>query len=198
MDEYGRIQYRQIDREPAEGKLEANVVEEGAYSGINAQPSVQHAADNSLGESDFDDFLGEFDFDFGKTVREILEEDDSLGESDFDDFLGEFDFDFGDLDGEFGEPRKPKRPMTYEPILHSDSWNSVVEKFKFGPLPDNEWPADVLIMAMVVKLKNITRLNAWIACINLRSERDAIALFRSEYARHHNLVNDSMTPNGSS
>ena len=126
----------------------------------------------------------------------MLEEDDSLGESDFDDFLGEFDSDFGDFDGEFGEQRKPKRPMTYEPILHSDSWNRVVEKFKFGPLPDHEWPADVLIMAMVVKLKNITRHNAWIACWHLRCERDAIALFRSEYAQHHNLAKDFMTSNG--
>ena len=88
-------------------------------------------------------------------------------------------------------------PMTYEPILHSDTWRDVVEKFEFGPLPGHEWPADVLIMAMVVKLKNITHLNAWKACLDLRAERDAIALFRREYARQHNLAKDTMSSNGS-
>ena len=164
MDEYGRIHYRQRDPEPPEGKTEVNDVVERAYYGkANAQPSFQHAADDYLGESDFDDFLGEFALDF----------------SDFDD--------------EFGDPRKPKRLMTYEPILQSDTWLGVVEKFKFGPLPDNEWPADALIMAMVVKLKNITHLNAWKACWELRVERDAIAIFRKEYARQHNLAKDTLS-----
>ena len=58
-------------------------------------------------------------------------------------------------------------PMTYEPILHSDTWRDVVEKFKFGPLPDHEWPADVLYTKILIKLGYYSNTQAFLLGILL-------------------------------
>ena len=55
-----------------------------------------------------------------------------------------------------------KRTITV-PILDSDNWNQVVDKFELCPMPYEEWPAEVKIMRMVCNRKNQIGLRAFLA-----------------------------------
>ena len=67
-------------------------------------------------------------------------------------------------------------------IQRTDTWSQVVDNYENTYLDQKEWPIEVQVMKRVTEIKQLFRLRAYLACVDLVDEKRRVEEFRESYA----------------